>query len=235
LSPNKIEEQVHLLNTQIDAISVCSTVHFYDSIENCNIDEEFFINTSKPEDFLLELYGADGKRHGMVSQHAWLTPRTVIEKAGFWDESLIKDQDGEFFCRVVMSSKKVCYAPSVYSYYRKHLNHNTVSSGKTVKHLESQLRALKSKESVLSPFKEREDYKRAMALQYKFIAIDAYPQYATISKETLKMSNLYGGSNYVPVLGGKVIEAIKNIFGWKAAKKLSFVVHNNKIIAKLLR
>lgn len=226
LDENKIEAQMKCLEHSIDNVAVCSTKHFYETKDIGVItDTPFLYSTNQPHEFLLNLYGADGMHHGMVAQHAWLAPKSVIDKAGRWDENLIKDQDGEFFCRVVMASQGVAYADNTLCYYRKHRVSGSVSSGKSRNHLLSQFRALDSKAAQLNNFKDTREFQNAMALQYKFLAIDAYPHYKDISKQACSKVDQYGGSHYEPILGGKVIEGLKTIFGWRAAKAFSFYAH----------
>lgn len=233
LSSNKIENQVKLLTHCPNHVAVCSTSHFYDFKENGKItDREYLYTTDKPWKFLLNLWGANGNPN-MVQTSAWLTPRNIIQKAGAWDENLSKDQDGEFFCRVLMQSQGIVFDEVSVNYYRKHIGGTNIASGKQEKHLLSQFKALLSKERQLEKFKDIMGFKKAMALQYKFLAIEAWPEFKTISREALFISKNYGGSVFVPVLGGRIIEIIKVIFGWKAARSLSFWIHNSKIITHL--
>lgn len=236
LQQNKIEVQVELLENYDNCVAVCSTKHFYGDISKSIVaDTHFLYSTNKPLEFLLNLYGADGKQYGMVAQHSWLAPKQVIDRAGFWDESLIKDQDGEFFCRVVMASKGVCYARNTVCYYRKHKKAGSISSGKSSKHLMSQLQSLNSKEAQLAIAKDTQAYKNAMGLQYKIIAIDAYSEHKAIFDTAINKVKYFGGSSYEPVLGGRVIESVKHIFGWRTAKAFSQYIHTNKIIKRFLK
>ncbi|WP_179004962.1 glycosyltransferase family 2 protein [Winogradskyella forsetii] len=226
LDLNKIEAQLQQLSNDENKVAVCSTRHFYANPQNGVItDTPFLFSTNKPQDFLLKLYGSDGQNHNMVAQHAWLSPKSVIDSAGFWDENLIKDQDGEFFCRVVMASQGICYAENVLCYYRKHRQKSNISGGKSKNHLLSQLKSLNSKADQLLVTQDTQAYKNAMALQYRLIAIGAYPEFKSISKKALNLSNQFGGSLYVPVLGGRIIEFIKLCFGWRTAKSFSTFVH----------
>lgn len=232
LSIDKIEKQMVLLKEHPNHIAVCSTQHFSDDPKRGKItDKNFMFSTDKPSKFLLNLYGAKGDFE-MVQTSAWLTPRKLIEKAGLWDENLSKDQDGEFFCRVVMASEGVLYEPNVINYYRKHTFGQNIANQRQLIHLQSQLNALNSKAKQLQSEKDSEDYKNAMALQYKFLAINAYPQFKDISEKAMKISNSYGGSDYVPVLGGRIIELLKITLGWKVAKSLGEEVHNNKFFKR---
>ena len=225
MSNDKIKAQVELITDKFETIAVCSTKHFYDTIDHGRItDKEFLYTTTDSKSFLLNLYGAHGT-HNMVGGSAWLTPRTLIEKAGTWDESLSKDQDGEFFCRVVSKSEGVCYESEVINYYRKHINGDNIANQSKRRHIESQLKALHSKSMQFKGREHSKEFRQAMALQSKVLAINAYPKFKDISKVALKMSHDYGGSDFLPVLGGKIIEFVKHFFGWRSAKKLSYYVH----------
>lgn len=226
LSPKKIENQVKLLQKYPNRISVCSTSHFYEEPQKGRVtDKGFMFSTDKPEDFLLKLYGADGQNHNMVQTSAWLTPRQIIDKIGFWNEELLKDQDGEFFCRAVMASKGVIYEPKALNYYRKHKKGSNIANNKAREYLQSQLKALDSKALQLKAFSDSQAYKNAFALQYKLLAIDAFPHFLDLHRSCIKRSKVYGGSNHLPVLGGHVVEVVKKTFGWRIAKALSYGLH----------
>ncbi|MGB5892927.1 MAG: hypothetical protein WBG58_02040 [Ignavibacteriaceae bacterium] len=66
----------------------------------------------------------------------WLVSRKLTDLAGPWDERLLLNQDGEYFCRVVASSELVKFHPKARSYYRKG-NLFSISSIRGGKSLES--------------------------------------------------------------------------------------------------
>lgn len=49
---------------------------------------------------------------------AWLVSRTLAQKAGTWDERLSLNDDGEYFCRVVLASQQVSFVALAACYYR---------------------------------------------------------------------------------------------------------------------
>jgi glycosyltransferase involved in cell wall biosynthesis len=48
----------------------------------------------------------------------WLVSRGLTEAAGPWDERLSLDDDGEYFCRVLLASSGVRFVPGAKSFYR---------------------------------------------------------------------------------------------------------------------
>lgn len=54
----------------------------------------------------------------MMTSSSYLVPRKLIEIVGGWDESVLKNQDGEFFSRVLMAADKVYHTANAKFYYR---------------------------------------------------------------------------------------------------------------------
>src|SRR5437879_8909068 len=49
----------------------------------------------------------------------WLVSRELTEAAGPWDTRLLADDDGEYFCRVLLASDGVRFVPEARVYYRE--------------------------------------------------------------------------------------------------------------------
>jgi glycosyltransferase involved in cell wall biosynthesis len=49
----------------------------------------------------------------------WLVPRHIVEAAGSWNTQLLGDDDGEYFCRVLLASEGVKFVPEAKVYYRR--------------------------------------------------------------------------------------------------------------------
>ncbi|WP_430934762.1 glycosyltransferase family 2 protein [Saccharicrinis sp. 156] len=226
LSPQKIEKQVTSLIDYPDSIAVCATWNFTDNINNAtNTDAPYLFSTDQACDFFINLWGGNKKEPNMVQTSAWLTPRTLIEKNGSWNISLSKDQDGEFFARIALNSNGIKFVPDIKNFYRKHIYGGNIASLKKKQHLESNLLATQLKEQYLFTQTQSDKAKYAIATQYKHVAIEAWPNFKDISNVALKKCNELGGSNYSPILGGKVIETIKKLCGWKSAKSFSYYIH----------
>src|SRR5271165_1180166 len=48
----------------------------------------------------------------------WLVSRELTEAAGPWDARLLVDDDGEYFCRVILASDGIRFVPGAKVYYR---------------------------------------------------------------------------------------------------------------------
>ncbi len=51
--------------------------------------------------------------------NAWLISRELSENAGPWNTELSRDDDGEYFCRVLCIANRVSFVPSAHSYVRR--------------------------------------------------------------------------------------------------------------------
>lgn len=226
LSETKIEMQLSALLDKKGCLAVCETWHFYNTIDKAkNTDSPYFKSSTTPTEFFSQLWGGKELPPNMVQTSAWLVPRELIESFGGWNEALSKDQDGEFFARLGLNSKGIIYVKNIKNYYRKHIGGNNIAAKNDRKHIESIIISTDLKAKYLLSQTQLEDAKMAIATQFKWMAIEGWPQFPDLTKEALQKCQQLGGSEYCPVLGGRIIELIKKVFGWKIAKGFSFYAH----------
>ncbi|MGB7941961.1 MAG: glycosyltransferase family 2 protein [Terriglobales bacterium] len=72
-----------------------------------------WLDLSSPE-FLMRKMG----QNLFMQTSTWLVSRQLTEAAGPWSTSLSADDDGEYFCRVLMASDGVRFVPDAKVYYR---------------------------------------------------------------------------------------------------------------------
>ena len=233
LNPIKIEQQILLLqNHPADILAVCPTVHFWDGqTPEQGIYESglpFIVDSDDPLDWLLVLLGANENKGGMVHPAAWLVTRQVTKIAGDWNEDLSLDDDGEYFARVVLASKGIRRSELALTYYRKYKNGANLSAGKSEKHYFSALKSLNSKSQQILARHTSQRAKKALARCYMEIAFLTYPEYSHISKAATKQVKELGGTDHTPVFGTWVGETLKNLFGWKLARKANVYYYDIK-------
>ncbi len=226
LHPNKIKNQVKLLNGETDKIALGPTVYFYDGTDPYSIlikHEWYKKGSSDPVDFLIKLYGGSiiGPSYGgMITIHSWLTPRKIVDKAGAWNEDLSLDDDGEFFCRVILASKEIVYSDNSINYYRKYNKGSSLSGQKTHQACKSALTANLLKASYLLSRTNQPVAKLVMSRYFWENAFTFYPYFkdlALLAEE--KAKELAPEFKYKPYFQG-VKGQLADLTGWKLIKIL---------------
>ena len=226
LSEEKIAAQVKALQHQPGKIAVCNYKQFTTDEELRNDiypDQLSFIYSSDdPQDFLINLWGGKGEMN-FIQTNCWLTPKQVIEKSGNWRAYRCPDDDGEFFARVLLESEGIVYVPGVYNYYHiATAGANQLSQNKNRKYLQNTLLTIDLKHQYLQKKGIHPLMNKAMAIQYLRFAADTYPTQKRLSKIAYKKYRAMKEHVPLPILGGRTIEVVKKIAGWKAARLLRY-------------
>jgi glycosyltransferase involved in cell wall biosynthesis len=114
LSKNKIESQIQRLQKENTSdIAYCKWEKFIEMNKSYDInDKAFYRDFSSGYAFLESL----GLYKTFMASHAYLFHRSILKSTGLWNEYLSSNQDGEFFSRVLMKCKKVCFCESTVFY-----------------------------------------------------------------------------------------------------------------------
>jgi glycosyltransferase involved in cell wall biosynthesis len=229
LKNDKLFVALESMEGHSNAISVCPVVHF--SEQTANELEQlkpnayellFYKNSADPFDFLMNLYGAEDNKGSMIPLHCWLTPTALIKKAGQWDESLTVNDDGEFFCRVVLQAQQIVFTDKTVCYYRKYSGNASLSAGKNITALYSQYKAILLQEAHLAKHKTDERIDRVIVRLLMGLLMIAYPADKSLSKKIQIQIKQHKVKAIAPPIGGAKIELIKKIFGWKVARNLQY-------------
>lgn len=226
LSKNKIESQINQLIELPEYLAVCGTIYFQDGTdpEKYTLKHDWYTEGSNdPIDFLIKLYGGAiiGPTYGgMITVHSWLCPRSSLPS---WNEELSVDDDGEFFCRVILSSKGIVYANDAISYYRKFNTSNNLSSRKDRRSAISVLKSNDLKLSYLLANTCRPDVKLVLSRLYYESAFNFYPEHTDLAHEAEKKAKeLAPGLIYNPYTNGLPL-SLSKLIGWKAVLYLQYL------------
>src|SRR6202167_2004706 len=116
LSTGKIESHLAALRgVENKRILLSSSWAFF----NYRTERALFVESSlwhdlSPAEWLLRKLSEN--LHMQTS--TWLTSRELAEAAGPWDTRLLSDDDGEYFCRVLLASEGTRFAPGTGVLYR---------------------------------------------------------------------------------------------------------------------
>ncbi|WP_113654016.1 glycosyltransferase family 2 protein [Pedobacter namyangjuensis] len=227
LSLDKIENQVKLIGSQLDKLVVCNTVQFYDGEEHLNLapnpmEDNYIFSTNDPIAFLTNLWGLNDGHIAMVQPNAWLTPSNLIAKVGLWNEHLSLDDDGDFFCRILLNSKGIIKDRSSINYYRKYKRPKSVSGAMTSRALQSQLEALNSKKEQLLKKADNVSTRTALANLYLSLSMISFRNdKAVYLTAKMAVETIGVKPSLKIVMGGNFIQLITKIFGWRTARIIS--------------
>jgi glycosyltransferase involved in cell wall biosynthesis len=231
LSPEKITEQIKVLqNSPPRMVGISAAIYFYDGTNpDAGQHQEGWpmVDTDDPVEWLIELYGPDGP-FSMVPPGAWLTPRSLINEAGWWDELPNPDDDGEYFARVLLASAGIRRSASGFFYFRKHQPGHSLSSTRSEQLQWGAYRSTLLKSEYLLARTNNPRARQAIANSFMRRAFEAYPDYPEITEKALLKVEEFGGTKFVPPFGTWRGQALCKLFGWKATKKLNVYFHRYK-------
>jgi glycosyltransferase involved in cell wall biosynthesis/O-antigen/teichoic acid export membrane protein len=148
----------------------------------------------------------------------WLVSRELSQAAGPWDHHLLGDDDGEYFCRVLLKADHVRFIGDAKAYYRKP-RHNSLSYvGDSARKREAQWRSMNLHIDYLRSI-EDSDRTRAACVQYLQGWMTLfYAERLDIFMRAQEMARDLGGHVAVPAFARKYAW-IERRLGWRQAKR----------------
>lgn len=216
LAPDKIALQMQrLLSVEPETLAACAWGRFYDAPEHAVFVREPVWADMQAVDWLITAWTGGF----MMASHAWLTPRSVIERAGGWDETPSPNDDGEFFARVLLHSQAVLFCEEARVFYRSGMQGSTSKARSDVMLAAIYLSIEQSTRLLL----EREDSKRtrrACAAYFQRFIYDTYPDAPGLVRRAEERVRELGGSDYELPTGGRLHRLAVRTLNWKRAKRI---------------
>jgi glycosyltransferase involved in cell wall biosynthesis len=215
LLPNKIQRQLGALREGESRRILLSSpwAPFY-----YRTDRARFVHNSVCQD-LSPLEWLERKMGDNVHMQnaTWLMSRELAEAAGPWDTNLHYDQDGEYFCRVLLASEGVRFVPETGIYYRNTGTNSVSYIGTSDKKRDSLLVSMKLHIQYLRSLEESERTRIACLQYLQDKSIYFYPDRPDIIAELQAIAAQFQGHLKVPRLRWKYAW-MEPIFGLKTAK-----------------
>jgi glycosyltransferase involved in cell wall biosynthesis len=220
LAPDKIEAQIQALDRCASRRPLLSSPwgSFYYRHSRAR-----FVPTSlwcdlSPNEWLLRKL----EENLFMQTSVWLVSRPLTEAAGPWDVKLWKDNDGEYFCRVILASDAVPFVPTAKVFYRT--AGDTVSYiGRSQKKLDSQFLSIKLHIGYLRSLEDSERSRAACRALLQRSLILFYPERTDIVQEMQLIAATLGAPLEAPRLSFKY-ECIRRLAGWTAVKEAQLVL-----------
>jgi len=214
LAPDKIERQMNALLEGDSKRTLLSSPwgYFYYRTRRARFVRNSMWNDLSPLEWLLRKMGEN-----LHMQNAtWLVSRELTEAAGPWDENLHYDQDGEYFCRVLLASERTRFVAEAKVFYRMSGSNRISYIGASDKKRASLLRSIKLHIRYLRSLEESERVRKACLTYMQTWSGQFYPERPDMFAEIQALAAELGGRLEEPRLHRKYAW-MKPVFGSKAA------------------
>jgi O-antigen/teichoic acid export membrane protein/glycosyltransferase involved in cell wall biosynthesis len=153
----------------------------------------------------------------------WLVSRELTEAAGSWNTRLLGDDDGEYFCRVLLASDGTRFVPEANVYYRAPWANTLSYIGDSARKLEAHWLSMQLHIRYLRSLESSERTRDACLRYLQTCLIYFYPEKGHIVEQVEQIASELGGRLYTPRLSWKYAW-LKVGFGWSLAKRLQIIL-----------
>jgi len=162
----------------------------------------------------------------------WLVSRELTEAAGPWDVRLWRDNDGEYFCRVILASDGIRFVPDARSYYRTAGFKSVSYIGGSNKKLESLFLSMNLHIGYL---RSLEDSERTRLASVRYIGTwlhEFYPYRLDLAEKLKALAGELGGRAEDPRLSWKYDWIVK-LFGWQTGRRAQIAMPKLRASVKI--
>jgi glycosyltransferase involved in cell wall biosynthesis len=221
LSPDKIEKQMEALKECRNTRTLFSSEWGYFAYRTART--QFFRSSLwcdlSPAEWLLRKMGEN--LHMQTA--TWLVSRELTEAAGPWDVRLLNDNDGEYFCRVILASNVIRFVPGAKVFYRITPPGRVSYIGRSDKKKEAMFLSMRLHVKYLLSMEDSDRVRAACIAYLQNWLIIFYPERPDIVIELEKLASSLGGRLEMPRLRWKYAW-IKPLFGFGPAKRAEFLL-----------
>ena len=173
----------------------------------------------------------------------WLVSRGLAEAAGPWDLRLISDDDGEYFCRIILASEGIRFVPDARVFYRMTPLSRLSYIGQSDRKKEAMFLSMRLHVRYIRSVEDSDRVRAACITYLQNWLINFYPERTDIVEELQELAKELGGYLEVPRLRWKYAW-LKPLVGYRFAKqaqmalpriRYSFVRSWDKVVHQLRR
>lgn len=223
MAPDKITKQMEVLGDSPNKLTLLSGswgrfMYRYDRAK--------FVPTAlwcdlSPAEWLIRKMG----QNVYMQTASWLVSRELTEAAGPWDTRLLADDDGEYFCRVLLASQGVRFVPESRVYYRASGSSSLSFIGNSDRKREAQWCSMQLHIGYLRSLEDSGRVREACVTFLQNWMVYFYPERLDIFELAQAMSKELGGHLEIPRLSWKY-SWMKALFGWRLARRAQLFLPN---------
>jgi GT2 family glycosyltransferase len=225
LHPEKIARQIELVRRSPDKYTLLSSAwgYFYYRYQKAIFNPTALWCDLNPAEWMMRQM----EQNLHMQTATWLVSRELSEAAGPWDSRMLSDDDGEFFCRVMLASNRILFVPEAKTYYRRSGPGSLSYIGMSERKLDAQFLAMKLRTGYL---RSVEDSSRSRAACVRYMQnwmTQFYPHRPDIIKQLMGMASEFGGKLKIPQFALKY-RWIEILFGSDRARRVQMVMPRYK-------
>jgi len=161
-------------------------------------------------------------RHSLfMPTSTWLVSRELTEAVGPWNTGLFSDDDGEYFCRVILASDGTRFVPESKTFYRSSGSSRLSYIGRSNRKMEAQFESMKLQIGYFRSAEDSERVRTACLNYLKTWLVFFYPERPDIVEQAEQLAAALGGHLGVPRLRWKYAW-LQGVFGYGLAKRAQF-------------
>jgi glycosyltransferase involved in cell wall biosynthesis len=217
LAPDKVARQLAALGDQPDRRTLLSSAwgRFMYRPHRAEFEPSVLWFDLAPVEWLLRKV-----QTGAYMQTAtWLVSRELAEAAGAWNTRMLGDDDGEYFCRVLMASHGVRFVPDAKVLYRMAGPNSLSYMGRSNRKMDALFSSLELHMHYLRALEDSERVRAACVTCLQRLLIEFYPHRPDIVEKATRLAIELGGELRPPTLSWKYAW-LQAAFGWNVATRV---------------
>ncbi len=216
LSPGKVAKQVDALERGCSPRTLLSSgwAHFMYRHDRADVRPTALWCDLSPAEWLMRKL----EQNLHMQTATWLVSRELTEAAGPWNTRMLGDDDGEYFCRVLLASDGVRFVPDGGVFYRRNGSARLSYIGRSNRKIEAQFHSMRLHIGYLLSLEDSDRARAACVTYLQNWLITFYPERLDIVREAEELALRLGGRLEPPRLSWKY-EWIRRLFGWTIAKR----------------
>jgi glycosyltransferase involved in cell wall biosynthesis len=221
LSPDKVSTQMakaEECGSKRTLIS-CGWSHFLYRYYRAKFEPTALWHDHLPVDWLI----CKMSRNLHMQTATWLVSRELTEAAGPWNTQMITDDDGEYFCRVLLASDGVRFTPEARVYYRASGASSVSYIGSSNPKRDAQWHSMRLHMGYLRSLEDSPRTRAACVAYIQNWLLFFYPERPDLVEQMRQAASELGGEIQTPQLSWKY-SWIEFLFGKKLGRRAQFVL-----------
>jgi glycosyltransferase involved in cell wall biosynthesis len=153
-----------------------------------------------------------------MTTDCWLVSRELSEAAGPWNTQLYVDNDGEYFCRVILASNGVRFVSKAHTYCRRSGYSSLSHIGTSDRKLEAKVLSMQLQVRHLRSIEDSPRVREACVRYIQTWLVCFYPNRCDLVEKLKQIAIDLNGNLESPSLSWKY-NWLRRLFGWSVAKR----------------